>query len=132
MIILSWNCQGLRNQRVVKVLSHLVREKAPKMLFLMETKRRVEEMRSIQAKLPYDAMLAVPCLRRKRGLAMLWKEAEVDLKIQTYTQDRIEALILTNPMKPWRITGFYGRLEEHLRHETWGLLRHLQTRHSYP
>ena len=131
MIILSWNFWGLRNQRLVKVLSYLVREKAPKILFLMETKRTVEEMRSIQAELPYDAMLAVPCLGRKRGLVMLWKEAEVDLKIETYTQDHIDALILTNPMKPWRIIGFYGRLEEHLRHETWGLLWHLQTRHSY-
>lgn len=92
----------------------------------------MEEMRSIQAKLPYDAMLAFPFLRRKGGLAMLWTKAEVDLHIQTYTQNHIDALILTNPMKPWRITGFYGRLEEHLRHETWGLLRHLQTRHSYP
>ena len=131
MIILSWNFWGLRNQRLVKVLSYLVREKAPKILFLMETKRTVEEMRSIQAKLSYDAMLAVPCLGRERGLAMLWKAAEVDLKIETYTQDHIDALILTNPMKPWRIIGFYGRLEEHLRHETWGLLWHLQTRHSY-
>ena len=92
----------------------------------------MEEMRSIQAKLPYDAMLAVPCLGRKGGLAMLWTKAKVDLHIQTYTQNHIDALILTNPMKPWRITNFYGRPEEHLRHETWGLLRNLQTRHSYP
>ena len=63
---------------------------------------------------------------------MLWTEVEVDLHIQTYTQNHIDALILANLMKPWRITSFYGRLKEHLRHETWGLLRHLQTRHSYP
>ena len=35
-------------------------------------------------------------------------------------------------MKPWRITGFYDRTEEHLRHETRGLLRHLKIRHFYP
>ena len=45
----------------------------------------MEEMRSIQAELLYDAMLAIPCLGRKEGLAMLWKEVEVDLHIQTYT-----------------------------------------------
>ena len=85
MTILSWNYRGLENQGAVKVFSHLVREKAPKILFLMETKRTMEEMRSIQAELPYDAMLTVPCLVRKRGLTMLWTEAEVDFHTQTYT-----------------------------------------------
>ena len=44
MKILSWNCRGLGNQRAVDVLSHLVREKAPKILFLMETKQSIDEM----------------------------------------------------------------------------------------
>ena len=86
MTILSWNCWGLGNQRAVKVLSHLVRVKAPKILFLMETKRTVEEMRSIQADLLYDEMLAVPCLGRRGGLAMLWKEEEVKLHPNLYLE----------------------------------------------
>ena len=60
---------------------------------------------------------------------MLWK-AKVDLHIQTYTQNHIDALILTNATSPWRITGFYGKPEEHLRHEMWTLLKHLSTRNS--
>ena len=60
-------------------------EKGPKILFLMEKKRTVKVMRSIQADLPYNAMLAVPCLGRKGGLAMPWKEEEVNLHVQTYT-----------------------------------------------
>ena len=39
-------------------------------------------------------MLVVPCLGRRGGLAMLWKE-EVDLNIQTYNQNHINTLILT-------------------------------------
>ena len=100
------------------MLSHLVRGKALKILFLMETQRTVEEMRSIQVDLPYNAMLAVPCLGKRGGLTMLWKEEEVNLHIQTYTQNHIDALVLTDPTKPWRIIGFYGRPEEHLRHKT--------------
>ena len=96
----------------------MVGEKAPKILFLMETKRIVEKMRSIQADLQYNAMLAIPCLGRMGGLAMLWKEEELDLHIQTYTQNHIDALILNNPTTQWRITSFYGRQEEHLMHET--------------
>ena len=78
MIIISWNYQGLGNLCVVTVLSHLVREKAPYVLFLMETKQTVEEMKK---DLRYDGMLAVPCVWRAGGLAMLWK-SEVALDIQ--------------------------------------------------
>ncbi|XP_075663398.1 uncharacterized protein LOC142632978 [Castanea sativa] len=131
MIVLSWNCQGLGNPWAVTVLSHLVREKAPDVLFLMETKHTVDEMKTIQAELHYDAMFAVPCIRRASGLAMLWKE-HVDLHIQNFTQNHIDAHIRTNPSAPWRLTGFYGRPEEYRKHESWSLLRHLHTRDSLP
>ena len=81
MIIISWNYQGLGNLCVVTILSHLVREKAPYVLFLMETKQTIEEMKKIKKDLRYDGMLAVPCVWRARGLAMLWK-SEVALDIQ--------------------------------------------------
>ena len=113
MIVLSWNCRGLGNPCAVTVLSHLVREKAPDVLFLKEIKRTVDEMKLIQAELHYDGMFAVPCILRAGGLAMLWKEQQVDLHVQTYTQNHINAHIRTNPSAPWRIIGFYGRLEEY-------------------
>ena len=56
MIILSWNCRGFGNPCAVTVLSHLVREKPPNVLFLMKMKRTVDEMKTIQADLHYDAM----------------------------------------------------------------------------
>ena len=93
MNLLSWNYRGLENQSVVDVLSHLVREKAPKVLFLMETKQLVEEMRRIQADLPYRCMLIVPSEQRRGGLALLWKE-DVDLHIQIYSPNHIDALTL--------------------------------------
>ena len=63
------------------------------------TKQTVEEMRQIQNDLQFDSMVAVPCLRRWGGLAMLWK-ADVDLHIQTYTQNHIDAIIFSNPTSP--------------------------------
>ena len=62
----------LGNQTTVEVLSHLVREKAPNVLFLMETKQSMEEMKRIQADLPYRCMVAIPSVHRKGGLALLW------------------------------------------------------------
>ena len=84
MIALSWNCQGLGNLRASTILSHLVREKALKVLFLMETKQIVDEMKKIQANLHYDSMIAVSCVRRAGGLAVLWK-ANIELHVQTYS-----------------------------------------------
>ena len=127
--MLSWNCKGLGNPLVGAVLSHLVRANVPKVLFLMETKRTVDEMKTIQAELRYDNMLAIPCIHRASGLAMLWKE-EITLHIQIYSQYHINAHIMIDPSNPWRLTSFYGRSEEHRRHKSWSYLRHLHTRDS--
>ena len=67
MKIMSWNCQGLGNQRAVDVLSHLVREKVPKILFLMETKQSISKMKQIQAGLPYRCMFVVLSIREVEG-----------------------------------------------------------------
>ena len=90
MIALTWNYRGLENLHADTILSHLVREKAPKALFLMETKQTVDEMKKIQANLHYDSMIAVLCVRRAGGLAVLWK-ANVELHVQTYSQNHIDA-----------------------------------------
>ena len=45
-------------------------------------------MKKIQADLHYDSMIAVPCVRRAGGLAMLWKAVEVHM--QMYSQNHID------------------------------------------
>ena len=130
MKILSWNCRGLGNQTAVDVLSHLVREKAPNVLFLMETKQSMVEMQRIQADLPYHCMVAVPSVCRRGGLALLWM-ADVDLHVQIYSPNHMDALI-TKDNSFWRLTSFYGWPEEQRKHESWQLLKHLHSRSSYP
>ena len=126
MKIISWNCRGLGNLCAVTTLSHIVRVQAPKVLFLMETKRSVTEMKQITNDLPYQGVFVVPSVGRSGGLAMIWKE-EVNLHIQTYTQNHIDAIIYNNSGPAWRITGFYGQPDANRRHETWSLLRHLHS-----
>ena len=121
---MSWNCQGLRKQRAVDVLSHLVRKEAPKILFLLETKQ-------IQAGLPYQCMFAVPSIRQSGGLALLWME-EIELHVQTFTLNHIDALIMDDSANPWGSTGFYGWLEEQRKQDLWKLLKHLHSRHLAP
>ena len=107
-----------------------MREKAHKVLFLMEAKRTVEKMCWIQADLPYRCMLAVPCSQRRGGLALLWME-EIDLHIQTFLLNHIDAMIM-NVISPWHFTGFYGWPEEQRKQESWRLLKHLRSRSLAP
>lgn len=123
MNLLSWNYRGLGNQTAVEVPSHLVREKAPKVLFLMETKLSGDEMWRIQVDLPYRCMLAVPSVLRSGGLAFLWME-EVELHVQTYSPNCIGSLTRSDNSL-WRFTGFYGRPEEQRKCESWTLLKQL-------
>jgi len=44
-------------------------------------------------------MLAVPYVRRAGGLAMLWKE-DINLHVQTYSFNHIDAHVMTNPNSP--------------------------------
>lgn len=60
---------------------------------------------------------------------MLWK-SEVLLDIPTYSLNHIDAHILNDPSRPWRLIGFYGRPEEYRKHESWSYLRHLHLRAS--
>ena len=72
--------------------------------FFMETKQTVDEMRNIQVELHYDSMLAVLCVRKADGLAILWK-AHVDIHVQTYSLNHIDARIMTDTSSPWRVTS---------------------------
>lgn len=81
----------------------------PNVLFLMQMKRSVTELKNITDDLPYQGVFVVPSVGRRGALAMIWKE-EVDLHIQTYTQNHIDAIIYSNTGLAWRITGFYGQL----------------------
>ena len=129
MIIINWNCQGLGNQRAVEVLTKLVRSKGPTILFLMETKRTIAEMRNLCHDLNFHSVLAVPCEGRKGGLVMFWK-ADCNLHIQTFSPNHIDTHILSANQQPWRLIGLYGRLEGYCKHELWLLLQHLHARSS--
>lgn len=96
MNLLCWNFRRLGNQSAIDVFSHLVREKAPKMLFLMEMKRSMEEMQQIQADLPYHCMLAVPSILKERWIGIIMEIgsglAHTNLLIESYLCPHIQQL----------------------------------------
>ena len=131
MIILSWNGRGLGNRRAVQVLTDLVRIKGSTILFLMETKSTVNEMKSVKAELGFPSMLCVPSVRCSGGLALLWKN-DVMVNTQTYSPNHIDVVVSSPSQALWRLTGVYGHPEERLKSETWRLMRHLRAWLSIP
>ncbi|KAL4650210.1 hypothetical protein ACB092_01G070400 [Castanea dentata] len=101
MIIISWNCRELGNQRAVDVLTNLVRSKGPNVLFLMETKWSISEMRKLCYDLNFQSVLAVLCDDQSGGLGLFWK-AECDLHIQMFSPNHIDTHILSADKSTWR------------------------------
>lgn len=71
MIIISWNCRGLRNPRTVRYLRRMVKVKRPNMVFLMETKLRQEKMEMIKCTMGFSNIFVVDCVDRSGGHALL-------------------------------------------------------------
>jgi hypothetical protein len=69
MSFLSWNCRGLGNPQTVRVLHHLVKEKNPSFVFLMETISSKNYMEKIRCRLAYDCLFVVDSVRRSGGLS---------------------------------------------------------------
>lgn len=54
MKCLSWNCWDLRKARTVHVLSDLIRDRKPEMLFLMETISVASKIEDLRIKLGFS------------------------------------------------------------------------------
>ena len=71
MKLMSWNCRGAWELTSSGSNLTLSAGKSSKILFLMETKQSLEEMKRIQDDLPYRCMFMVPSIRRSGSLALL-------------------------------------------------------------
>ena len=129
---LGWNCRGLGNPQSVRALHDLVRRWAPKIVFLSETKLRTKRMERIKDRIGFANGLFVPSLGRSGGLALLWTR-ETDLEIKSFGYYHIDAIVTeANSNFKWRITGFYGHPQAHLRQFSWDLLAFLKDQYQLP
>lgn len=63
-------------------------------------------MEWIRELLKFDNCLAVDCVGKSKGLALL-RMKEVNMDILSYSQHQIEAMIKYYDLVNWRLTGFY-------------------------
>lgn len=72
MSCLSWNYRGLGLPQTVHDLHLMVKEKKPKLLFLMETKLMNKSMQRVKYKLGFLGMFTMDPVGRMGGLAFFW------------------------------------------------------------
>ena len=133
MICQVWNCRGLENLCTRKELGELVWAKDPSIMFLAET--WVDEAKAKKKKIKRDLdfvnMFFVPRINRGGGLALYWWSL-IDVNVDNFSKNHIDAIINKGKDDDWRFTSFYGEPTTHLRHESWSLLCDLNNRLSLP
>jgi hypothetical protein len=125
MSLLSWNCRGLGNPRAVRDLCQLVKEKKPKMVFIVETKLHHHRLDFLKSKLGMVNLFGVDSVGKSGGLCLLWRN-DIDVTIQNYSRRHINAVVKSEGRgMEWKLTCFYGHPEVAKRRESWALLKHL-------
>jgi hypothetical protein len=126
MKILSWNCRGLGSPQAVRALLRLTRIENPQIVFLMETRLKVNEVEGVRSKLGFKNCLTVDCRgvgrERAGGLSLMWME-HVNISIISYSLNHIHGVCDDEESgEGWGLTGIYGYPEEQHKKKTWELI----------
>ena len=113
----------LGNLWTIQSLQKLVREQAPDVCFLMETRLDRSGFEKHCGDLPFKNKLIVKKPNLGHGLALLWKE-EMILDVINFIDNHILAKVVEDDGFVWYLTGFYGWLEVNKMRKSWALLSH--------
>ena len=69
-------------------------------------------------------MFVVPRANQGGGLVLFWKES-VEVSVEGFDKNHIDAIVNKNKEHEWRFTGFYGEPDTHRIIESWDLLQNL-------
>ncbi|XP_060965524.1 uncharacterized protein LOC133034451 [Cannabis sativa] len=131
MSLLSWNCRGLGNPRIVQFLKEIVFQKKPNVVFLCETICKTDKINIVKRALGFEGSFVVEARGHSGGLAMLWKKEE-EGKLISFSTNHIDLELNMDGYPTFRATGFYGEPQRHLRANTWRAIRQLSGESSLP
>jgi hypothetical protein len=92
MNLLVWNCRGFGNPRSIRDLCRLVKEKKPKLVFLMKTKLQACCMETIKCWMGFESVFGVDSVGQSGGLALLWSD-EMEMEIINYSRRHVNAKV---------------------------------------
>ena len=124
MKILSWNWQGLGNPWVVRNFCKIVKDQAPSICFLMETKLDRKGINYWCKELPYKNRFVVKKPSLGGRFALMWKE-DIGLDVFKFSDNQISATMTESDGFQWVMTSFYGWPETQDQYKSWALLSHI-------
>lgn len=117
MIVLSWNCGGMRSKWTISYLREIWHKHRPDFLFLSETKQDFAFVQGFQSHFGFDNVTTVDPIGTSGGLA-LYSNKEYQVKI-LYTSNRmidVEAVVQGTQVF---MTFVYGEPVQKLRDQVW-------------
>ncbi|KAL9433059.1 hypothetical protein AB3S75_027969 [Citrus x aurantiifolia] len=124
MKLISWNVRGLGKDRTFREIKKILREHKPEIMFLCETKLRVQVMNKKAEALNFQQCFTVSSNGKGSVLAMMWSE-NVTIDIKSYSKHHIDAVAQSKVGSYWRCTSIYGQPKTDEKKHTWELIRRL-------
>lgn len=132
MSCLAWNCRGLGNATTVRDLCALVKDAGSQLVFLCETRQRIEKLSRLRKRLGLRGFTGVSSEGMSGGLALFWHES-VFVDIKDMNARYIDAYVRLSPDDPlWHVTFVYGEPRVENRHRVWSTLNAIRQSSNLP
>ena len=129
---MSWNCRGIGNATTVRDLCTLVKEVGSHLVFLCETRQKVERIRHLRNRLGLKGFAGVSNEGMCGGLALFWHES-VYVEVLNMNERHIDAYVRMTVDGPlWHVTFVYGEPCVENRHRMWSLLEDIRQSSNLP
>lgn len=100
-------------------------------MFLVETWLDEASLLELRNKMGFGDTFGVSRITRGGGLTLFWKK-DVELSVENFSLNYIDAIINKGKENSWGFTGFHGFLETQNHIESWNRLRWFQHKFSLP
>ena len=114
---MCWNCQGIRSDLTVRCLREFRTKDSPDIMFLMETKRKDEDVFKMYRGTEFTNHFTIPPVGLSGGLALSWKD-NVDVEILAPSANVIDTKVTYND-KSFFVSYIYGVLQPEHRAKFW-------------
>lgn len=132
MNCLTWNCRGLGNAATVREVCALAKEAGSQIVFLSETRQKVEKIKRLRNRLGLRGFAGVDCVGRSGGLALYWHES-IFVEVKESNDRYIDVYVRLAPdAQLWHITFVYGEPRVENRHRMWSALTAIKQSSNLP